>query len=47
VNISALKHEQKRPFVRPRSRWEDITMHLKEIGRRVAEWIHLAQDRDQ
>jgi hypothetical protein len=32
---------------RPRCRWEDgIKIDLMEIGCRVLEWIHLAQDRD-
>jgi len=42
------KPERKRPFGRPRRRWDDnIIMDLKEIGWEVVEWIHLAQDRDQ
>jgi protein-tyrosine phosphatase len=29
-------------------RWEDnIGMDLEEIGRKVVDWIHLAQDRGQ
>jgi hypothetical protein len=28
-------------------RWEDIRMDLREIGWEGAEWMHLAQDRDQ
>jgi hypothetical protein len=41
------KPEGKRPFERPRRRWEDGNkMDLKEIGWGGVEWIHLAQDRD-
>jgi len=37
----------KRPFGRPRSRWEDnITMDLRERGWEGVDWILLAQDRD-
>jgi hypothetical protein len=36
--------EGKRPFVRPKLRWEDgIKMDLMEIGK----WIQQAQDRDR
>jgi len=42
------KPEWKRPFLRPRRRWEDnIRMGLREIGWEVVHWMHLAQDRDQ
>jgi hypothetical protein len=42
------KPEGKRPFGRPRRRWEDnIGMDLWEIGWEGVDWIHLAQDRDQ
>jgi hypothetical protein len=42
------KLEGKRPLGRPRSRCEDnITMDLREIVWEGADWIHLAQDRDQ
>jgi len=37
--------EGKRPFGRLRSRLEDITKHVKEIG--GVDWIPLAQDREQ
>jgi hypothetical protein len=38
----------KKPLRRPRHRWEDnIKMDLTEIGLKVGNWIHLAQDRDQ
>jgi hypothetical protein len=40
--------EDKRPFGRPRRRWEDnIKIDLKEIGYGDVGWIYLAQDRDQ
>jgi hypothetical protein len=38
----------KRPLGRPRRRWEDnIKMDLREIKIDGANWIRLAQDRDQ
>jgi hypothetical protein len=41
------KPDRKRPFGRPRRRWEDNTrMHLREIEREGADWVHLAQDKD-
>jgi hypothetical protein len=41
------KPDGKRPFERPRCRWEDgIKMDLREIGGGGVEWIQLAQDRD-
>ncbi|KAJ4426618.1 hypothetical protein ANN_26416, partial [Periplaneta americana] len=40
------KPEGKRPLGRPRRRWEDIKMDLREVGY-DREWINLAQDRDQ
>jgi hypothetical protein len=41
------KPERKRPFGRLRHRWEDnIRMNLGEIGWKVVDWVHLAQDRD-
>jgi hypothetical protein len=40
--------EGKRPLGRPRRRWKDnIKMDLREIGIDGANWIQLAQDRDQ
>jgi hypothetical protein len=39
--------EGRRPLVRPRRRWEDIKMDLREIGFGDVDWIHLAQDRDR
>jgi len=42
------KPEGKRPLGSHRRRWEDdIRMDLREIGWKVVDWIHLAQDRDQ
>lgn len=32
---------------RPRQRWEDIKMDLKQTGMEGVDWIHLAQDSDQ
>jgi hypothetical protein len=40
--------EGKRPLGRPRRTWEDnIKMDLRETGIDGANWIQLAQDRDQ
>jgi hypothetical protein len=42
------KAEGKRPFGRPRRRWEDGNrMDLVEIDWGNVEWIQLAQDMDQ
>jgi hypothetical protein len=42
------KSEGKRPFGRPRRRWEDeIRMDLREICWGSVDWIQLAQDRDR
>jgi hypothetical protein len=39
--------ERKRPLGRTGRRWEDnITVHLREIGWKDVDWIHLAKDRD-
>jgi len=41
------KPEGKRPFGRPRLRWENnIKMGLQEVGCGGMDWIKLAQDRD-
>jgi hypothetical protein len=46
--ILVRKPEGKRPLGRPRRRWVDnIKMDLGEIGWDGADWIELAQDRDQ
>ncbi|KAJ4451951.1 hypothetical protein ANN_03435 [Periplaneta americana] len=39
--------EGKRLLGRPRRRWEDIKMDLREVGYDGRDWINLAQDRDQ
>jgi hypothetical protein len=42
------RHEENRPFGRPRSIWEDnIKMDLQEVGFGGMHWIELAQDRDR
>ena len=42
------KPDGKRPFGRPRRRWEDnIKVDLQEVGCGGIEWIELAQDRDR
>jgi hypothetical protein len=42
------KPKGKRPFGRPRRRWEDgIRMDLREIGLGCVDWFRLAQDRDR
>jgi hypothetical protein len=42
------KPEEKRPFGRPRLRWEDnIKMDLQEEGCGSIDWIKLAQDRER
>jgi hypothetical protein len=41
------KPEGKRPFGRPRRRWEDnIKMDVQEVGGGRGYWMELAQDRD-
>jgi hypothetical protein len=46
MKISTGKTEGKKPFVRPRHRWEDnIKMDLIEIGWKSVDWIQLAQKR--
>jgi hypothetical protein len=42
-----VKLEGRRPLERPWHRCEDMKMDLKEMGWHGAEWIYLAQDRDQ
>jgi len=42
------KPEGKRPFGRPRRRWEkNIKVDIQEVGCEVMDWIELAQDRDR
>jgi hypothetical protein len=41
------KPEGKRPLGRPRRRWDDIRMDLREVGCRGMDWIELAKDRDR
>jgi hypothetical protein len=40
------KPEGKRSRGRPRRRWVDNIMDLREIGRDGMDWIDLAEDRD-
>ena len=41
------KPEGKRPFGRPRCRWEDnIKVDLQEVGCGGTDWIELAEDRN-
>jgi hypothetical protein len=39
-------HAGKTSFGRPRRRWEDIRMDLRDMGWEDVDWIHLAQDRE-
>ena len=42
------KPEGRRPFGRPRGRWEDnIKTDLQEVGGSFGDWMELAQDRDR
>ena len=42
------KAEGKRPFGRPRHKWEDnIKMDLQKVGCGGMDWIELAHDRDK
>jgi hypothetical protein len=45
--ILVRKPKGNRPLGRPRSRWEDIRMDLRQIGWGGMDWIDLAQDRNQ
>jgi hypothetical protein len=46
-NILVGRSEGRRPLGRPRRKWEDIKMDLREIGFRDVDWIHWAQDRER
>ncbi|KAJ4447635.1 hypothetical protein ANN_09642 [Periplaneta americana] len=46
-NVLVGRPEGKRPLGRPRRRWEDIKMDLREVGYDDRDWINLAQDRDR
>jgi hypothetical protein len=42
------KPDGKRPFGRPRRRWEDnIKMDLQDVRHGGTDWIDLAQDKDR
>jgi hypothetical protein len=42
------KPEGRRPFERPRHRWDDnIKMDLQKVGWVNIDWIDLAEDRDR
>jgi len=41
-----LEYLQGRALRRPRHKWEDITMCLREVGWECVNWMHLAQDRN-
>jgi hypothetical protein len=46
--FSAGKPEERRPFGRPRLRWEDnIKMDLREVGCGSMDWIDLAENGDK
>jgi len=46
-NILVGKPEGKRPFGRPRCRWEDnVRMDIRKTGSEVMDWIHVAQDKN-
>jgi len=40
------KLEGKRPHGRPRNRWNNIRMDLKDVGWEGEDWIYLALDGD-
>jgi len=46
-NVLDGKSERKRPLGRPRRRWQDIRIGVREIGWEVVDWMHLAGDKDQ
>ena len=41
------KPQGRRTVGRPRRRWEDIRMDLREVGCGCVDWMELAQDRDR
>jgi hypothetical protein len=41
------KPETKKPLGRPKCRWKDIKIDLREVGWDGIDWIDLAQDRDR
>jgi len=41
------KPEGRRPMGRPRHRWDNIRMDLREVGCGCVDWMELAQDRDR
>lgn len=41
------KPEEMRPFGKPRHRWIDITIDLRETEREGVQQIYMVQDRDQ
>jgi len=41
------KSEGKRPLGRPKRRFEDITIYLREIDLDDVDWINLAQDKEE
>ena len=44
--ILTCKPTGKRPFGRPRRKWENIRMGLEEIGINAGNWVDSAQDRN-
>jgi hypothetical protein len=44
-NILVGKPEEKRSLGRPRPRWKDIRMYLKEVVPEGVKWMHLDQNR--
>ena len=45
--VLVVKPDGKIPLGRPRRRWEDIKMDLREVGCDPGDWIGFAEDRDQ
>jgi hypothetical protein len=41
------KQEEKRPLGRPRLRWDNIRMDIREVGWEGVDWMLLAQNKDQ